>query len=98
EHIQFEGLMMVENKHYGELMTDSYWMDERLKEMLMIGCLSIVETDKDKETGSSDGLQPNQPKLSYVHAFNKQHLHETHVVPSTHDVDKCTLCANPKPV
>ncbi|GJU94795.1 hypothetical protein Tco_1319551 [Tanacetum coccineum] len=84
-------------------------------EVLIIDCLSIVETDKvihtmetdivklvveiesfgmsfdefDKETGSSDGLQPKQVDLSYVHALNKLHLHEIHVVPSKHEADQC---------
>ncbi|GKF66776.1 hypothetical protein Tco_0193293 [Tanacetum coccineum] len=31
----------------------------------------------DKETGSSDGLQPRQSNLSCVHALNELHLHET---------------------
>ncbi|GJX72768.1 hypothetical protein Tco_0309939 [Tanacetum coccineum] len=77
--------MMMENKRCGEWMIDNRWMDKRLKEVLMIDELSIVETDKvnhimktdmvklmieiecfgmsfdefDKETGSSDGMQPN---------------------------------------
>ncbi|GJS45039.1 hypothetical protein Tco_0595160, partial [Tanacetum coccineum] len=36
----------------------------------------------DKETWSSDGLQPKQVDLSCVHALNELHLHEIHVVPS----------------
>ncbi|GKF78430.1 hypothetical protein Tco_0233998, partial [Tanacetum coccineum] len=35
----------------------------------------------DKETGSSDRLQPEQVDLSCVHALNKLHLHEIRVVP-----------------
>nr|GEX95111.1 hypothetical protein [Tanacetum cinerariifolium] len=111
--MQFERLMMVENKRCGELMIDNHLMDELLKEVLMIDCLSIVETDKvnhtveidimklvveiesfgrsadelDKETGSSDGSQPKQADLSCVNALNEPHLHEIHVVPSTHEVD-----------
>nr|GEW42275.1 uncharacterized mitochondrial protein AtMg00810-like [Tanacetum cinerariifolium] len=34
----------------------------------------------DKETGSSDGLQPEQVDLNCVHALNEPHLHEIHVV------------------
>ncbi|GJR80191.1 hypothetical protein Tco_0150976 [Tanacetum coccineum] len=89
--------------------------DERLKEVLMIDELSIVETDKvihtiesdmvklvdeiecfsmsfdesDKETGSSDRLQPKQADLSCVHALNEPHLHEIHVVPSKHEAGQC---------
>nr|GEW60384.1 integrase, catalytic region, zinc finger, CCHC-type, peptidase aspartic, catalytic [Tanacetum cinerariifolium] len=92
-------------------------MDKLLKEVLMIDCLSIVETDKvihtvetdivklvveiesfgmnfdefDKETGSSDGLQPKQADLSCVHALNELHLHEIHVFPSTHEADQYAL-------
>nr|GEX94290.1 hypothetical protein [Tanacetum cinerariifolium] len=36
----------------------------------------------DEETRSSDGLQPKQVDLSYVHALNEIHLHEIRVVPS----------------
>nr|GEX40844.1 hypothetical protein [Tanacetum cinerariifolium] len=106
--------MMMENKRCGELMIDSHWMDYRLKEVLMIDCFSIVETNKvnhtieidivilvakikgfgmsadelDKETGSSDGLQPKRADLSYVHALNEPHLHEIHVILSTHEADQ----------
>ncbi|GKD87576.1 hypothetical protein Tco_1358730 [Tanacetum coccineum] len=45
-HIPFEGWMMMENKRYGELMIDNHGMDKCSKEMLMIDCLSIVDTDK----------------------------------------------------
>ncbi|GKF08926.1 hypothetical protein Tco_0043150 [Tanacetum coccineum] len=84
-------------------------------EVLMIDCLSIVETDKvnhdvetdivklvveiesfgmssyefDKETRSSDGLQPKQADLSCVNALNELHLHEIYVVPSKHEADQC---------
>ncbi|GKE50066.1 hypothetical protein Tco_1481324, partial [Tanacetum coccineum] len=43
----------------------------------------------DKETGSSDGLQPKQADLNYVHALNKLNLHEIHVVLSKHEADQC---------
>ncbi|GJT43536.1 hypothetical protein Tco_0952251 [Tanacetum coccineum] len=115
EHIPNVGLMMMENKHCGELMIDNYWMDERLKEVLMIDELSIVETDKvihtvetdmvkvvdeiehfgisfdefDKETRSSDGLQPKQADMSCVPALNEPHLHEIHVVLNKHEADQC---------
>ncbi|GJY35495.1 hypothetical protein Tco_0420873 [Tanacetum coccineum] len=42
----------------------------------------------DKETRSSDRLQPKQADLSYVHALNKLHLHETRVVPNKHEADQ----------
>nr|GEV52633.1 hypothetical protein [Tanacetum cinerariifolium] len=37
----------------------------------------------DKETGSSDGLQPKQADLSCVHALNEVRLHEIRVVPKS---------------
>ncbi|GKF83310.1 hypothetical protein Tco_0244966, partial [Tanacetum coccineum] len=46
--------MMMENKRCGELMTDIHWMDKRLKEVLMIDELSIVETDKVIHTVETD--------------------------------------------
>ncbi|GJU06903.1 hypothetical protein Tco_1123333 [Tanacetum coccineum] len=96
-------------------MIDNRWMDKRLKEVLMIDELCIVETDKvnytvetdmvklvieikcfgmsfdefDKETGSFDGMQPKQADLSCVHALNKPHLHEIHVVPNKHEAEQC---------
>ncbi|GKD64754.1 hypothetical protein Tco_1306862, partial [Tanacetum coccineum] len=42
----------------------------------------------DKETESSDGLQPKQADLSCVHALNELHLHEFRVVPSKHEADQ----------
>nr|GEY88893.1 hypothetical protein [Tanacetum cinerariifolium] len=50
----------------------------------------------DKETRSSDGLQPNQADLSYVHALNELDLHETHLVPSTHKADQFGRLSAPK--
>ncbi|GKG16420.1 hypothetical protein Tco_0358743 [Tanacetum coccineum] len=50
----------------------------------------LQETDKfDKETGSSDGMQPKQADLSCVHALNESHLYEIHVVPNKHEADQC---------
>ncbi|GKB77600.1 hypothetical protein Tco_0944495, partial [Tanacetum coccineum] len=34
----------------------------------------------DKETGSSDRLQPKRADLSCIHALNELHLHEIRVV------------------
>ncbi|GKE70971.1 hypothetical protein Tco_1529043 [Tanacetum coccineum] len=49
-------------------------------------CMSSDEFDK--ETGSSDGLQPKQADLSFVHVLNELHLHKIHVVPSKHEADQ----------
>nr|GFA81114.1 hypothetical protein [Tanacetum cinerariifolium] len=49
-----------------------------------------MSSDKfDEDTRSSNGLQPKQADLSYVHALNELHLHEIHVVPSKHEADQC---------
>nr|GEW63283.1 hypothetical protein [Tanacetum cinerariifolium] len=42
----------------------------------------------DEETRSSDGLQPKQADLSYIHALKELHLHEIRVVPSKHEADQ----------
>ncbi|GKG52766.1 hypothetical protein Tco_0549878, partial [Tanacetum coccineum] len=46
--------MMMENKHYGELMIDNHWMVKWLKEVLMIDKLSIVKTNKVIHTVETD--------------------------------------------
>ncbi|GKF67573.1 hypothetical protein Tco_0197252, partial [Tanacetum coccineum] len=50
--------------------------------------VKLVVDKFDKETGSSNGLQPKQADLSCVHALNEPHLHEIHVVPSKHEADQ----------
>ncbi|GJW15746.1 hypothetical protein Tco_0019879 [Tanacetum coccineum] len=49
--------MMIENKRCGELIVDTNWMDKRLKEVLMIDELSIVETDKVIHTVETDKVK-----------------------------------------
>ncbi|GJY62477.1 hypothetical protein Tco_0463134, partial [Tanacetum coccineum] len=51
----------------------------------------------DKEIGLSDGLRPKQADLSCVHALNKPHLHEIHVVLSKHEADQCRVKKNLAP-
>ncbi|GJV17084.1 hypothetical protein Tco_1362407 [Tanacetum coccineum] len=70
--------MMMENKRCGEWMIDNRWMDNVLNEF----------DEFDKETVSSDRLQPKQADLSCVHTLNEPHLHEIHVVPSKHLADQ----------
>ncbi|GJX48492.1 hypothetical protein Tco_0309486 [Tanacetum coccineum] len=60
---------------------------DMVKLVVEIESFSISIDELDKETGSSDGLQPKQANLSYVHALNEPHLHEIHVVPSKHEAD-----------
>ncbi|GKB96311.1 hypothetical protein Tco_0982448 [Tanacetum coccineum] len=53
-----------------------------------IESFSMSADEFDKDTGSSDELQPKQADLSYVHALNEPHLHKIHVVPSKHEADQ----------
>nr|GFC18154.1 hypothetical protein [Tanacetum cinerariifolium] len=60
-----------------------------VKLMVKIESFGMSADELDKETGSSDVLQPKQVDLSCIHALNEPHLHEIHVVPSTHETDQC---------
>ncbi|GJV41815.1 hypothetical protein Tco_1420255 [Tanacetum coccineum] len=59
-----------------------------VKLVVEIESFGISSDEFDKETGSSDGLQPKQADLSCVHALNELHLHEIHVIPSKHKADQ----------
>nr|GEZ71236.1 hypothetical protein [Tanacetum cinerariifolium] len=66
---------------------------------------SMSADEFDKETGSSNGLQPKQVDMSCVHALNELYLHEIHVVLNTHEVDQLSssalrsgLCVKYKPM
>ncbi|GJY60542.1 hypothetical protein Tco_0461199 [Tanacetum coccineum] len=59
-----------------------------VKLMVEIKSFDMSSDDFDKETGSSDGLQPKQEDMSCIHSLNKLHLHEIHVVPSKHEADQ----------
>ncbi|GJR62822.1 uncharacterized mitochondrial protein-like protein [Tanacetum coccineum] len=61
---------------------------DMVKLVVEIECFGMSFDEFDKETGSSDGLQPKQADLSCVHALNEPHLHEIHVVPSKHEADQ----------
>ncbi|GJS42218.1 hypothetical protein Tco_0567261 [Tanacetum coccineum] len=61
---------------------------DKVKLVVEIESFGMSADELDKETGSSDGLQPKQRNLSCVHALNELHLHEIHVVPSKHEVDQ----------
>ncbi|GJT43064.1 hypothetical protein Tco_0879904 [Tanacetum coccineum] len=58
-----------------------------VKLVVEIESFDMSSDEFDKETGSSDGLQPKQADLSCVHALNKLHLHEIHVVPDVHVIE-----------
>ncbi|GKB36635.1 hypothetical protein Tco_0881577 [Tanacetum coccineum] len=60
-----------------------------VKLVVEIESFSMSSNELDKETVSSDGLQPKQADLSFVHALNELHLHEIHVVPSKNEADQC---------
>nr|GFB56624.1 hypothetical protein [Tanacetum cinerariifolium] len=68
---------------------------EMMKLVVEIEFVGMNTDEFDKETGLSDGFQPKQADLSCVHALNKPHLHEIHVVPSKHEADQHSLCVNP---
>nr|GEW22502.1 hypothetical protein [Tanacetum cinerariifolium] len=68
---------------------------EMMKLVVEIEYVSMNADEFDKETGSSDGFQPKQADLRFVHALNEPHLRETHVVPSKHEANQHSLCANP---
>ncbi|GJT92473.1 hypothetical protein Tco_1081318 [Tanacetum coccineum] len=55
----------------------------------LVECFGKSFDEFDKETESSDELQPMQADLSCVHALNEPYLHEIHVVPSKHEADQC---------
>nr|GEX60117.1 hypothetical protein [Tanacetum cinerariifolium] len=54
---------------------------EMMRLVVEIECVGKIVDAFDKATGSSDGLQPEQVDLNYVHALNEPHLHEICVVP-----------------
>ncbi|GKB73523.1 hypothetical protein Tco_0934935 [Tanacetum coccineum] len=61
---------------------------DMVKLVVEIECFGTSFDEFDKETESSDGLQPMQADLSCVHALNEPHLHEIHVVPNKHEADQ----------
>ncbi|GKD41344.1 hypothetical protein Tco_1261551 [Tanacetum coccineum] len=61
---------------------------DMVKLVVEIECFGKSFDEFDKETGSSDGLQPKQADVSCVHALNEPHLHEINVVPSKHEADQ----------
>nr|GEY13648.1 hypothetical protein [Tanacetum cinerariifolium] len=60
-----------------------------LKLMVEIKSFGMSADELDKETGSSDGLQPKQVDMSCVYALNELHLHEIYVVLSMHEANQC---------
>nr|GEW44980.1 hypothetical protein [Tanacetum cinerariifolium] len=69
-----------------------------MRVVVEIECVGKIVDAFDKPTGLSDGLQPEQVDLNYVHGLNEPNLHEIHVVPSKHEVDQHLLYVDPLPV
>ncbi|GKB87194.1 hypothetical protein Tco_0959466 [Tanacetum coccineum] len=61
---------------------------DMVKLVVEIECFGTSFDEFDKETESSDGLQPMQADMSCVHALNEPHFQEIHVVPSKHEPDQ----------
>ncbi|GKB45543.1 hypothetical protein Tco_0896296 [Tanacetum coccineum] len=59
-----------------------------LRDVVEIESFGMSSDEFDKETESSDGLQPKKADLSCVHALNELHLHEIRVVPNKHVADQ----------
>nr|GEW33823.1 retrovirus-related Pol polyprotein from transposon TNT 1-94 [Tanacetum cinerariifolium] len=55
---------------------------EMVRLVVEIECVGMNADEFDKETRSSDGLQPEQADLNCAHALNKPHLHEIYVFSS----------------
>ncbi|GJS36573.1 hypothetical protein Tco_0534955 [Tanacetum coccineum] len=92
--------LMVNLSHYGlDALTELSIVETNkvihtvetdiVKLMVETECFGKSFDEFDKETRSSNGLQPKQADLSCVHALNEPHLHEIHVVPSKHEADQC---------
>ncbi|GJY19218.1 hypothetical protein Tco_0390709 [Tanacetum coccineum] len=62
---------------------------DMVKLVVEIESFGMSADELEKETGSSDGLQPKQADLGCVHALNEPHLHEIYVVLSKHESDQC---------
>nr|GEX10568.1 hypothetical protein [Tanacetum cinerariifolium] len=58
---------------------------DMVKLVIEIESFGMSADELDKETGSSDGLQPKKVDLSCVHALNKPHLYEILIVPKESD-------------
>ncbi|GJR89134.1 hypothetical protein Tco_0213145 [Tanacetum coccineum] len=69
--------------------SDCWLITDMVKLVAKIESFGMSADELDKETGSSDGLQPKQADLSCVHALNEPHSHEIYVVPSKHEADQC---------
>nr|GEW02291.1 copia protein [Tanacetum cinerariifolium] len=69
---------------------------DMMKLVIEIKCVGMSADAFDKETGLSDGLQPEQADLNYVYALNELHLYEIHVVPYKYYMAKKVESKNAK--
>nr|GEY66690.1 hypothetical protein [Tanacetum cinerariifolium] len=84
--------LMVNLSHYD---LDDLAETDIVKLVIEIESFGMSADEFDKETRLSNEFQPKQADLSYVHALKKPHLHEIHVIPSKHEANQHSLCANP---
>ncbi|GJS03602.1 hypothetical protein Tco_0320110 [Tanacetum coccineum] len=83
EVLMIDCLSIVDNDKVNHVMETDI-----VKLVVEIESFGMSFDEFDKETGSSDGLQPKQADLNCVHALNELHLHETRVIPSRHEADQ----------
>nr|GEV24202.1 hypothetical protein [Tanacetum cinerariifolium] len=69
---------------------------DMVKFFVEIESFSLSVDELDKENGSCDGLQPKQADMSCVHALNKPHFHEIHVVPKVMMIDYMSIVETDK--
>ncbi|GKA08360.1 hypothetical protein Tco_0687691 [Tanacetum coccineum] len=75
-------------KSYEDLFLTHTMETDIVKLVVEVKSFGMSSDKFDKETGSSDGLQPKQADLSCVHALNELLLHEIRIVPSKHEADQ----------
>nr|GFA30565.1 hypothetical protein [Tanacetum cinerariifolium] len=77
EDIPIVGWIVVENKRIIETDKVNHIVETNIVKLVVeIESFGMSCDDFDKETGSSNGLQPKQANLSCVHALSELHLHE----------------------
>nr|GEW65335.1 uncharacterized mitochondrial protein AtMg00810-like [Tanacetum cinerariifolium] len=87
--VQHAEVLMIEYVRIVEIdMVSHATKTNMMKLVVEIKCVGMSADAINKETRSSDGLQPEQADLNCVYALNEPHLHEIHVVPSKHEADQ----------
>ncbi|GJV07596.1 hypothetical protein Tco_1345252 [Tanacetum coccineum] len=98
------GELMIDNHWMDKLLKEVFMINElsivetdkvihnmetdMVKLVVEIKCFGTSFDEFDKQTESSDGLEPMQPDLSCVHALNEPHLHEIRVFLNKHEADQ----------